>query len=49
MILTGHQLGEMAESLAEDNVPMLRHSLLKFFLQVSAAVLILAQVRNLAL
>ena len=45
---TGHEVREVAKSLAEDDVAVLRDALLELLLQVTAAVLVLAQVRDLA-
>ena len=45
---TRHQLREVAEGLTEDHVAVLRHAFLELLLQVSAPVLILAQIRNLS-
>lgn len=44
-----HQVREVAVRLAEDHVPVLGNALLELLLQVSAAVLVLAQRKNLAL
>jgi hypothetical protein len=44
-----HQVREVAESLAEDHVAVLRHIFLQLLLQVAAPVLIFAQSRNVAL
>ena len=44
-----HQVRKVAVRLAEDHVPVLGNALLELLLQVSAAVLVLAQRKNLAL
>ena len=38
----------MTERFAEDHVTMLRHALLELLLEIAAAVLILAELRDLA-
>ena len=45
---TGHKVREVAERLTEDDVAVLRDALLYNLLQVAAAVLVLAQARDLA-
>lgn len=45
----GHELGEVAISLVEDQVPVSRVALFQLLLEVSAAVLILAQVEEFSL
>ena len=45
---TSHKVREVAERLAEDDVAVLRDTLLEFLLQVAATVLVLAQARDLA-
>ena len=46
---TGHQISKVAERLSEDHVTVLGDALLQFLLQVAAAMLVLAQGRDLAL
>ena len=47
-MLTGHEIGEVAECLAEDDIAVLRDALLELLLQVTATVLVLAQARDLS-
>ena len=46
---TGHKVREVAERLAEDDVAVLRDTLLELLLEIAAAVLVLAKRRDLAL
>ena len=46
---TRHEVSEVSEGLAEDHVTVLRNALLELLLEIAAAVLVLAQSRNLAL
>jgi hypothetical protein len=48
-LITGHEICEVAEGLAEYHISMLRRTLFEFFLQISAAVLIFAQSRYFSL
>ena len=45
---TSHEVREVAERLAEDDVAVLRDTLLELLLEVAAAMLVLAEVRDLA-
>ena len=47
-MLTGHEIGEVTERLAEDDIAVLRDALLELLLQVATIVLVLAQTRDLA-
>ena len=47
-MLTSHEIGEVTERLAEDDIAVLRDALLELLLQVTASVLVLAQARDLA-
>ena len=46
--LTRHEIREVTEGLAEDHVTMFRNTLLELLLEVAAAMLILAELRDLA-
>ena len=45
---TRHEIREVTKALAEDHVTMFRNTLLELLLEVAAAVLILAELRDLA-
>ena len=47
-VRTGHEIREVSECLAENDIAMLRDALFKLLLQVTATMLVLAQVRDLA-
>ena len=44
---TGHEVREVSERLAEDHVAVLRNAFLELLLEVAAAVLVLAKLRDL--
>lgn len=48
-ILTGHKLREMTERFAEYHIPVIRIALLELLLQVTTAMLVLAQASDFAL